>query len=222
MNQELTDKAKEIVSLKAKARKSTAALLAEAEKSAIALAAAEEREQYSAAIVMMRAIHEPPKLEDSLTDVAEHAEDEERFEELMKSLHGLLHVLDPKVKAPSVVAHDRTLEMYAASVGVVDPSGSVLGGAGSRKAVVVSVDGKFSLIGGVGAEVTKSRIEDVAYSARTVGAPEEMRMDEDSQGPRIDAVTKNPRLDDVFRETEVEGAAVAQVAPPGVDEETVP
>ncbi|KFK41055.1 hypothetical protein AALP_AA2G079500 [Arabis alpina] len=43
-NQELTDKAREIVTLKAEARKSTTALLAEAEKFAIALAAAEERE----------------------------------------------------------------------------------------------------------------------------------------------------------------------------------
>ncbi|KFK34033.1 hypothetical protein AALP_AA5G093300 [Arabis alpina] len=67
---------------------------------------------------------EPPKLEDELTfltaDVAEHAGDEERFEQLMKSLHGLLHVLDPKVKAPAVVTHDRT---YEASIGVADPSG---------------------------------------------------------------------------------------------------
>ncbi|KFK22767.1 hypothetical protein AALP_AAs48002U000200 [Arabis alpina] len=182
--------------------------------------------------------HEPPKLEDELTfptaDVAEHAGDEERFEQLMKSLHGLLHVLDPKVKVPAVVTHDRTLKTYAASVGVADPSGSLLGGAGSCKAAVVSVDGKsvdgkfsliggvgaeaavvsvdgksvdgkFSLIGGVGAEVTKSRIEDVAKGAGTVGAPEEMRMDEDSQGPRIDALIEDPRVDNVF----------------GVDEETV-
>ncbi|KFK26473.1 hypothetical protein AALP_AA8G253700 [Arabis alpina] len=136
---------------------------------------------------------EPPKLEDELAfltaDIAEHAEDEGRFEQLMTSLHGLLHVLDPKVKAPTVVAHDRTLETYAASVGVADPSGSLLGGAGSRKAAIVGVDGKFSLIGGVGAEVTKSRIEDVAEDAGTVGAPEEMRMDEDSQGPRIRDLT---------------------------------
>ncbi|KFK21921.1 hypothetical protein AALP_AAs73359U000100 [Arabis alpina] len=155
-------------------------------------------------------------------DVAEHAGDEECLEQLMKSLHGLLHVLDPKVKASAVVAHNRTLETYAASVGVVDPSGSLLGGTGSHKAAVVSVDGKFSLTGGVGAEVTKSRIEDVAEGAGTVGGPEEMKMDEDSQGPRIDALTEDPRLDDVFGETEVERAPVAQVAPPGVDEETVP
>ncbi|KFK26811.1 hypothetical protein AALP_AA8G296600 [Arabis alpina] len=53
-NKELTDKAKEIVLLKAEARKSAAALFAEAEISAIALATAEEREQYSAAIVTKR------------------------------------------------------------------------------------------------------------------------------------------------------------------------
>ncbi|KFK29859.1 hypothetical protein AALP_AA7G188400 [Arabis alpina] len=130
--------------------------------------------------------HEPPKHEDELTfltaDVAEHAGDEERFEQLMTSLNGLLHVLDPKVKSPTVVAHDRTLETYAASVGVVDPSGSLLGGTGSCKAAIVGVDGKLSLIGGVGAEVTKSMIDDVAEGAGTVGAPEEMRTDEDSQG----------------------------------------
>ncbi|KFK26143.1 hypothetical protein AALP_AA8G209100 [Arabis alpina] len=154
-------------------------------------------------------------------DVAEHAGDEGRFEQLMTSLHGLLHVLHPKVKAPTVVAHDRTLETYAASVGVADPSGSLLDGAGSRKAAVVGVDGKFSLIGGVGAEVTKRRIEDVAEDDGTVGAPEEMRIDEDSQGPRIDALTEDPRLDDVFEETEAEGETVIQVAPPEVDEETV-
>ncbi|KFK25959.1 hypothetical protein AALP_AA8G185100 [Arabis alpina] len=170
--QELTDKAKEIVSLKAEARKSAAALLAEAEKSAIALAATEEMEKYSAAIV--------------------------------KTRDGELS----KVKAPAVVAHDQTLKTYAASVSVADPSGSLHGGAGSRKAALVSVDGKFSLIGGVGAEVTKSRIEDVAEGAETVGAPEEMRTDEDSQGPRIDALTEDPRLDDVFGETEANGALV--------------
>ncbi|KFK25667.1 hypothetical protein AALP_AA8G144100 [Arabis alpina] len=119
----------------------------------------------------------------------------------MKNLHGLLHVLDPKVKAPAVVAHDQTLETYAASVGVADPSGLLLSGAGSRKAAVVSVDGKFSLIGGVGAEVTKSRIKDAAEGAATVGAPEEMRMDEDSQRPRIDTLTEDLRLDDIFGET---------------------
>ncbi|KFK22056.1 hypothetical protein AALP_AAs70859U000200 [Arabis alpina] len=287
-NHELTDKAKEIVSLKAEARKSAAALLAEAEKSTIALAAAEEREQYSAAIVKKRDGelskvvdrlrradeqiqsfkrkfahtkdkfddlqgdpqsnmvyqvqrvanldfvrlllglldgHEPLKLEDELTfltaNVAEHARDEERFEQLMKSLHRLLHVLNPKVKVPAVVTHDRTLETFVASVGVADPSGSLLDGAGSRKAAVVGVDGQFSLIGGVGAEVTKSRIEDVAEGAETVRAPEEMRTDEDSQGPRIDALTEDPRVDDVFGETEGE-ALFAQVARPGVDEETVP
>ncbi|KFK39650.1 hypothetical protein AALP_AA3G271500 [Arabis alpina] len=112
--------------------------------------------------------------------VDEQAEDEERFERLMTSLHGLLHVLDPKVKAPTVVAHDRTLETYAASVGVADPSRSLLGGAGSCKAAVEGVDGKFYLIGGVGAEVTKGRIDDVTEGAGTVGAPEEMRTDEDS------------------------------------------
>ncbi|KFK26032.1 hypothetical protein AALP_AA8G194600 [Arabis alpina] len=235
-NRELTDQAKAIVSLKAEAQKSTEALLTEAKRSAIALAAAEERDQCSAAIVIKRDGelatvmdtlrkaegtsrglldgHEPPKLEDELTflttDVAEHAGDDERFEQLMKSLHGLLHVLDPKVKAPAVVAHDRTLETYAASVG--DPSGSLLGGTGSCKAAVVGVIGKFSLIGGVGAEVTKSRIDDVAEGAGTVGAPEEMRTDEDSQGPRIDALTEDPRLDDVFGETKAEGVPVTQVS----------
>ncbi|KFK23472.1 hypothetical protein AALP_AAs67539U000200 [Arabis alpina] len=168
---------------------------------------------------------EPPKLEDELTfltaDVAKHAGDEERFERLMKSLHGLLHVLDPKVKAPTVVAHDRTLETYAASVGLADPLGSLLGGTGPCKAAVVGVDGKFSLIGGVGAEVTKSRIDDVTEDAETVEAPEEMRTDEDSQGSRIDAITEDPRLDDIFGETEAEGVPVTQVAPPGVDEEVV-
>ncbi|KFK40538.1 hypothetical protein AALP_AA2G008800 [Arabis alpina] len=169
---------------------------------------------------------EPPKLEDELTfltaDVAEHAGDEEHFERLMKSLHGLLHVLDPRVKAPIVAAQDWTLEMYAGSVGVADPSGSLFGGTSSCKAAVVGVDGKFSIIRGVGAEVTKSRIDDVAEDAGTIGAPEKMRTDEDSQGPRIDALTKDPRLDDVFGETEAEGAPATQVAPPGVDEETVP
>ncbi|KFK23911.1 hypothetical protein AALP_AAs42705U000100 [Arabis alpina] len=169
---------------------------------------------------------EPPKLEDELTfltaDVAEHAGDEERFERLMKSRHGLLHVLDPWVKAPIAAVRDRTLETYAASVGVADPSGSLLGGTSPCKAAVVGVDGKFSLIGGVGAEVTKSKIDDVAEGAGTVGAPEEMRTDEDFQGPRIDALTEDPRLDDVFGETEAEGAPITQVASPGVDEETVP
>ncbi|KFK40915.1 hypothetical protein AALP_AA2G059900 [Arabis alpina] len=143
--------------------------------------------------------HEPPKLEDELAfltaNVAEHAGDEECFEQLMKSLHGLLHVLDPKVKVLAVVTHDQTLETFTASVGVADPSGSLLGGAGSRKAAVVGVDGKFSLIGGVEAEVTKSRIEDVAEGAGR--APEEMRTDKDSQGPKIDVLTEDPRLDDV-------------------------
>ncbi|KFK38844.1 hypothetical protein AALP_AA3G167500 [Arabis alpina] len=172
---------------------------------------------------------EPPRLEDELTfltaDVAEHAGDEERFERLIKNVHGLLHVLDPRVKAPIAAAQDRTLETNAASVGVADPSGSLLGGTNSCKAAVVGVDGvdgKFSLTGGVGAEVTKSRIDDVAEGAGTVGAPEEMRTDEDFQGPRIDALTEDPRLDDVFGETEAEGAPVTQVAPPGVDEETFP
>ncbi|KFK41120.1 hypothetical protein AALP_AA2G088500 [Arabis alpina] len=169
---------------------------------------------------------EAPRLEDELTfltaDVAEHAGDEERFERLMKNLHGLLHVLDPRVKAPIAAAQDWTLEMYAASVGVADPSGSLLGGTSSCKAAVVGVDGKFSLTGGVGAEVTKSRIDDVAEGAGTVGAPEEMRTDEDFQGPIIDALTEDPRLDDVFGETEAKGVPVTQVAPPGVDEETVP
>ncbi|KFK24523.1 hypothetical protein AALP_AAs65400U000400 [Arabis alpina] len=144
--------------------------------------------------------HEPPKLEDELTfltaDIAEHARDKDRFVQLTKSFHRLFHFLDSK--APTVVAHDRTLETYAASVGVADPSESHLGGAGSRKATVVSVDGKFSLIGGVMAEVTKSRIEDVAEGAGTVGVPEEMRTDEDSQGLRIDALTEDPRLNDIF------------------------
>ncbi|KFK24016.1 hypothetical protein AALP_AAs48387U000300 [Arabis alpina] len=173
-----------------------------------------------------RSVAEPPKLEDELTfltaDVAEHTGDEERFERLMKNFHGLLHVLDPRVKAPIAAAQDRKLETYAASVGVADPSGSLLGGTSSCKATVVGVDGKFSLIGGVGAEVTKSRIDDVAKGAGTVGAPEEMRTDEDFQGPRIDALTEDPRLDDVFGETEAEGAPITQVAPPGVDEETIP
>ncbi|KFK27064.1 hypothetical protein AALP_AA8G329800 [Arabis alpina] len=65
-------------------------------------------------------------------------------------------------------------------------------------------------------------LDNVAEGAGTVGAPEEMRTDEDSQGPSIDALTEDPRLDDVFGETEAEGAPVTQVAPPGVDEETVP
>ncbi|KFK29795.1 hypothetical protein AALP_AA7G180400 [Arabis alpina] len=116
----------------------------------------------------------------------------------MESLHGLLHVLDPNVKVPVVVTHDRTLETFVASVGMADPSRSLLGGADSCKAAVVGVDGKFSLIGGVGTEVTKSRIGDVDDAAGTVGAPEEMRMDEDSQGLRIDALTEDPSLDDVF------------------------
>ncbi|KFK24086.1 hypothetical protein AALP_AAs73823U000100 [Arabis alpina] len=169
---------------------------------------------------------EPPKLEDELTfltaDVAEHSGDEERFERLMKSLHGLLHVLDPRVKAPIAATQDQTLETYAASVGVADPLGSFLGGTSSCKAAVVSVDGKFSLIGGVRAEVAKSRIDDVAEGAGTVGAPEEMRTDEDFQGSRINALTEDTRLDDVFGETEAKGVPVTQVAPPGVDEETVP
>ncbi|KFK24200.1 hypothetical protein AALP_AAs58031U000100 [Arabis alpina] len=168
---------------------------------------------------------EPPRLEDELTfltaDVAEHAGDEERFERLMKNLHGLLHVLDPRAKAPIAAVQDRTLETYAASVGVADPSRSLLGGTSSCKAAVVGVDGKFSLIGGVGAEVTKTRIDDVAEGAGTVGAPEEVRTDEDFQGSRIDALTEDPRLDDVFGETEAEGAPVTQVAPPGVDEKTI-
>ncbi|KFK23330.1 hypothetical protein AALP_AAs74715U000100, partial [Arabis alpina] len=141
---------------------------------------------------------EPLRLEDELTfltaDVAEHAGDEECFERLMKNLHGLLHVLDPRAKAPIAAVQDRTLETYAASVGVADPSGSLLGGTNSCKVAVVGVDGKFSLIGGVGAEVTKSRIDDVAEGAGAVGAPEEMRTDEDFQGPRIDALTEDPRL----------------------------
>ncbi|KFK44939.1 hypothetical protein AALP_AA1G322400 [Arabis alpina] len=288
-NSQLDDKSREIVQLKAAAKKSAKALLTEAERSVTALATAEEREQCLAAILtkcggelvavaeklrqadehiqslqrkFTRArdkfdeLHddpwgnmvyqvqrvpnldfaklllglldgqEPPKLENELTfliaDVAEHAGDEERFERLMKSLHRLLHVLDPRVKAPIAAAQDRTLETYAASVGVADPSGSLLGGTSSCKAAVDGVDGKFSLIGGVGAEVTKSRIDNVTEGAGTVGAPEEMRTDEDSQGPRIDALTEDPRLDDVFGETEAEGAPVTQVAPLRVDEDTVP
>ncbi|KFK35632.1 hypothetical protein AALP_AA4G016300 [Arabis alpina] len=262
-NAELDDKSREIVQLKAAAKKSAKALLTEGERSVTALAAAEEREQCSAAILMKRGgelvavteklrqanehiqslqrkftrakdkfdeLQGDPRgnmvYQDELTfltaDVAEHAGDEERFERLMKSLHGLLHVLDPRVKAPIAAAQDRTLETYAASVGVANPSGSLLGGTSSCKAAVVGVDGKFSLIGGVGAEVTKSRIDDVAEGAGTVGAPEEMRTDEDFQEPRIDALTEDPRLDNVFGETKAEGAPVTQVAPPGVDEETVP
>ncbi|KFK40932.1 hypothetical protein AALP_AA2G062600 [Arabis alpina] len=133
----------------------------------------------------------------------------------MKNLHGLLHVLDPRAKAPNAAVQDRTLETYAASVGVADPSGSLLGGTSSCKAAIVGVDGKFSLIGGVGGEVTKTRIDDVAEGAGTVGALEEMRTDEDFQAPRIDALTEDLRLDDVFGETEAEGAPVTQVAPPG-------
>ncbi|KFK31245.1 hypothetical protein AALP_AA6G087400 [Arabis alpina] len=90
------------------------------------------------------------------------------------------------------------------------------------KATIVSADGKFSLIGRVGAEVTKSRIEDVAEGDGTVGATEKMRTNENSQGPMIDALTEDLRLDDVFGETEAEGPPVAQVAPLGVGEETVP
>ncbi|KFK22731.1 hypothetical protein AALP_AAs62920U000700 [Arabis alpina] len=210
--------------VEAEARKSSKALLTEAERSAMALAAAEEREQCSAAILAKRDgelatvverlwkadVHiqslerkftrardkfyvlrgdprgnMPPKLEDELSfltaDVAEHAGDEELFERLMKSFHGLLHVLDPQL----------------------------LGGTGPCKAAIVDVDGKFSLIGGVGAEVTKSRIGDVAKGARTIEAPIEMRTDEDSVGPRIDAFTEDSRLDDVFGETEAEGVPVA-------------
>ncbi|KFK44597.1 hypothetical protein AALP_AA1G279500 [Arabis alpina] len=111
------------------------------------------------------------------------------------------------VKALAVVTHDQTLETYAVSVGVADTSGSLHGGTNSCKAVVVGVDGKFSLIGGVGAEVTRIRIHDVVEGALTVGAPEEMRTDEDSQGPMINTLTEDP---------------VTQVAPPGVDEEIVP
>ncbi|KFK25897.1 hypothetical protein AALP_AA8G176800 [Arabis alpina] len=236
-NAELDGKSREIVQLRAAAKKSAKALLTEGERSVTALAAAEEREQCSAAILtkrggelvtvteklrqanehiqslqrkftrardkfdelqgdprgnmvyqMQRVANldfarlllglidgqEPPRLEDELTfltaDIAEHAGDEERFERLMKNLHGLLHVLNPR-------------------------------------AAVVGVDGKFSLIGGVGAEVTKSRIDDVAEGAGTVGAPEEMRTDEDFQGLRIDALTEDPRLDDVFGETEAEEGA---------------
>ncbi|KFK24532.1 hypothetical protein AALP_AAs73658U000300, partial [Arabis alpina] len=221
-NAELDSKSREIIQLRAAAKKSAKALLTEAERSVTALAAAEEREQCSAAILTKRSGElvagdpwgnmvyqvqrvanldfarlllgltdgqEPPRLEDELTfltaDVAEHAGDEERFERLMTNLHGLLHVLDPRGKAPITAVQDRTLETYAASVGVADPSGSLLGGTSSCKAAVVGVDGKFSLIGGVGAEVTKTRIDDVAEGAGTVGAPEEMRTDEDFQGPRI-------------------------------------
>ncbi|KFK28287.1 hypothetical protein AALP_AA8G496800 [Arabis alpina] len=200
-NDELTDQARAIILLKAEARKSAEALVTEAERSAIALAAAEEREQCLAVIVMKRdgelatvveklrkADGHIQSLERKLTRaknkfdelqgdprsnmVYQVQKDEERFERLMTSLHGLLHVLYPKVKAPTVVAHDRTLETYVASVGVVDPSGSLLGGVSSCKAAVVGVDGKFSLIGRVGAEVTKSRIDNVAEGAGTVGAPE--------------------------------------------------
>ncbi|KFK23984.1 hypothetical protein AALP_AAs39144U000100, partial [Arabis alpina] len=261
-NAELADKSREIIQLRAAAKKSAKALLTEAERSVTALAAAEEREQCSAAILAKRSgelVAVTEKLsqanehiqslqrkftrarnkfdelqgdpwgnmvyQDELTfltaDVAEHAGDEERFERLMKNLHGLLHVLDPRAKAPIAAIQDRTLETYAASVGVADPSGSLLGGTSSCKAAVVGVDGKFSLIGGVGAEVTKTRIDDVAEGAGTVGAPEEVRTDEDFQGPRIDALTEDPRLDDVFGETEAEGAPVTQVAPPGVDEKTI-
>ncbi|KFK23668.1 hypothetical protein AALP_AAs61625U000100 [Arabis alpina] len=287
-NAELDSKSREIIQLRAAAKKSAKALLTEAERSVTALAAAEEREQCSAAILAKRSGElvamteklrqadehiqslqrkftrarnkfdelqgdprgnmvyqvqrvanldfaklllglidgqEPPRLEDELTfltvDVAEHAGDEERFERLMKNLHGLLHVLDPRAKAPIVAVQDRTLETYAASVGVADPSGSLLGGTSSCKAAVVGVDGKFSLIGGVGAEVTRTRIDDVAEGAGTVGAPKEVRTDEDFQGPRIDALAEDPRLDDVFGETEAEGAPVTQVAPPGVDEKTI-
>ncbi|KFK22881.1 hypothetical protein AALP_AAs64569U000300 [Arabis alpina] len=284
-NAELDGKSREIVQLRAAAKKSAKALLTEAERSVTALAAAEEREQCSAAILTKRGGElvavteklrqadehiqslqrkftrarnkfdelqgdprgnmvyqvqrvanldfprlllglidgqEPPRLEDELTfltaDVAEHAGDEERFERLMKNLHGLLHVLDPRAKAPIAAVQDRTLETYTASIGVADPSGSLLGGTSSCKAAVVGVDGKFSLIGGVGAEVTKSRKDDVAEGAGAVGAPEEMRTDEDFQGPGIDALTEDPRLDDVFGEMEAEGAPVTR----RVDEETVP
>ncbi|KFK22732.1 hypothetical protein AALP_AAs62920U000800 [Arabis alpina] len=184
-NADLDDKSREIVQLKAVAKKSVKALLTEAERSVPALAAAEEREQCSAAILAKR--------DGELT----------------------------AVKVPTMVAQDRTLETYAASVGVAKPSGSLFGGAGSCKAAVVGVDGKFSLIGGVRAEVTNNKIDDAAEGAGTAEAPEEMRMDKESQGPRIDALTKDPRLDDVFGETEAEGVPVVQVAPPGVDEAVV-
>ncbi|KFK32311.1 hypothetical protein AALP_AA6G225700 [Arabis alpina] len=222
---ELTDQARAIILLKAEARKSAEALLTEADRSAIALAAEEEREQCSAAIMIKRdgelaAVVEKLRKADGHIQSLERkfTRARDKFDELQGDPRSNMVY---QVKAPTVVAHDRTLETYAATVGVADPSGSLLGGAGSRKAAIVGVDGKFSLIGGVGAEVTKSRIEDVAEDAGTVGALEEMRMDEDSQGLRINALTEDPRLDDVFGETESEGVPVIQVAPPGVDEDTV-
>ncbi|KFK35652.1 hypothetical protein AALP_AA4G019100 [Arabis alpina] len=188
---ELINKAQEIATLKAEARKSAAEIRDSScgcgGEGAVFCCYHEE-----ARCLLMGLVngHEPPKLEDELTsltaDVAEHGGDEEHFEQLIKSLHGLLHVLDSKV-----------------------------GGVSFR-------NGKFSLVGRVGAEVTKSRIEYVAAGAGTVRAPEEIRTDEDSQGPRIDALTEDPRLDDFFGETEAEGAPIAKVAPLGVDEETVP
>ncbi|KFK34032.1 hypothetical protein AALP_AA5G093200 [Arabis alpina] len=146
----------------------------------------------------------------------------DKFDELQGDPRSNMVLQMQRVKAPALVTHDRTIETYAASVGVADPSGSLLRGTGSCKAAVVGVDGKFFLIGGVGAEVTKSRIDDDTEGAETFGAPEEMRTNEDSQGSRIDALTEDPRLDDVFGDTEAEGVPVTQVALLGVDEEIVP
>ncbi|KFK36246.1 hypothetical protein AALP_AA4G097200 [Arabis alpina] len=216
-NAELDSKSREIVQLRAAAKKSAKALFTEAERSVTALAAAEEREQCSAAILTKRD-GELVAVTKKLRQANEHIQSLQRkftrarnkFDELQGDPRGDMVY---QAKAPNVAAQDRTLETYAASVGVADPSGSLLGGTSSCKAAVVGVDGKFSLIGGVGAEVTKTRIDDVAEGAGAIGAPEKMRTDEDFQGPRIDALTEDPRLDDVFGETEAEGAPVTQVAP---------
>ncbi|KFK31641.1 hypothetical protein AALP_AA6G139400 [Arabis alpina] len=194
-NAELDGKSREIIQLRAAAKKSAKALLTKAEKFMTALAAAEEREQCSAAIMTKRS-GELVAVTEKLRQANEHIQSLQRkftrarnkFDELQGDPRGNMVY---QAKAPIAAAQDRTLETYAASVGVADPSGSLLGGTSSCKAAVVGVDGKFSLIGGVGAE-------------------------------RIDALTEDLRLDDVFGETEAEGAPVTQVAPPGVDEETIP
>ncbi|KFK41075.1 hypothetical protein AALP_AA2G082200 [Arabis alpina] len=181
--------------------------------------------------------HDPPTLEEELAFLtvaaAEHGGAEECFGKLMKSLDESLYVLDPKAKEPAAVIQERTLEEYAASVGVADISGSHLAGgpdgAISHKDTVVSLDGKFSLVSGAGVEVAKSRIEDIAEGARTVEVAEGTRIDEVSKGPRIDAIVREPRPDNIFEEMEAEEAGieealapVAEISAARVDEKTVP
>ncbi|KFK26927.1 hypothetical protein AALP_AA8G311000 [Arabis alpina] len=200
-NAELDDKSREIVQLKAAAKKSAKALLTEAERSVTALAAAEEREQCSAAILTKRG-GELVAVTEKLRQANEHIQSLQRkftrARDKFDELQG-----DPRGNMVYQVQRVANLDFARLLLGLLD-------------------DGKFSLIGGVGAEVTKSSIDDVAEGAGSVGAPEEMRTDEDFQGPKIDALTEDLRLDDVFGETEAEGAPVTQVAPPGVDEETIP